>query len=196
MCRVKHPNRCGSDANLALINMWKHVQNGWKPPISVTEQEYRALKAVNDPYDPRTAFAAFACSHSGKWFGGYARGGLGRNYAKEGAASIAVKAPGILGVTFSCSDYSAYTPPSRSTLIYCDPPYAGTTGYGCTGMFDGNKFWEWCRERSAEGHKVVVSEYAAPSDFVSVWRKSTKTDMHGSGRNGRTEHLFVHRGVI
>ncbi len=77
-------------------------------------------------------------------------------------------------------------------LIYCDPPYVGTTGYGAVGEFNTERFWQHCRYLSSN-NTVVVSEYVAPDDFVCVWQKKTKTDMHTlSGKEPRIEKLFMH----
>jgi len=55
-----------------------------------------------------------------------------------------------------------------NSLVYCDPPYRGSTGYD--GWFDSRAFWQWCRDKTREGHTVFVSEYKAPPDFECVKR--------------------------
>lgn len=50
------------------------------------------------------------------------------------------------------------------SVIYCDPPYAGTAEYK-EGAFDHAAFWQWCREQR---NPVFVSEYSAPDDFKVV----------------------------
>ena len=50
-----------------------------------------------------------------------------------------------------------------NSVVYCDPPYKGTTGY--TRSFDHDRFWEWVRECP---HPVYVSEYTAPPDIKTV----------------------------
>ena len=61
-----------------------------------------------------------------------------------------------------------------NALIYCDPPYQGTSGYK-TGAFDHDRFFEWCRQQ-AKKNIVFVSEYNAPDDFIEVWRGEVKTN--------------------
>ena len=56
-----------------------------------------------------------------------------------------------------------------NSLIYCDPPYQGTTGYK-TGAFNHEEFFEWCRQMKSKGNIVFVSEYNAPDDFELVWQ--------------------------
>lgn len=38
---------------------------------------------------------------------------------------------------------------------------------------------------------MFVSEYSAPDYAECIWEKSVKTDMHGKGREGRVEKLFL-----
>ena len=70
--------------------------------------------------------------------------------------------PHLKDVDFRFCSYQDLEIPEKS-LIYCDPPYRGTTGYK-TG-FDNDLFWQWCRDKTTEGHTVLLSEYSAPADF-------------------------------
>lgn len=73
-------------------------------------------------------------------------------------------------------------------VVYCDPPYKNTHGYGIE--FNTDAFWEWTRTRY---YPVYVSEYQAPSDFVSVWSKEKRVLLSRESLTApRTEHLFVH----
>ena len=74
-------------------------------------------------------------------------------------------------------------------VVYCDPPYKNTNGYGI--KFDTDAFWEWARTRD---YQVYVSEYQAPDDFVSVWSKEKRVLLNGESLTApRTENLFVHK---
>jgi 16S rRNA G966 N2-methylase RsmD len=66
-------------------------------------------------------------------------------------------------LNISCNDYTKIKIKSGS-VIYCDPPYAGTAEYK-DGVFDSIAFWQWCREQKSP---VFVSEYSAPADFAIV----------------------------
>ena len=71
-------------------------------------------------------------------------------------------------VEFKSLYYDKLEIPTKS-IIYCDPPYKGTTkNYN---EFDNDKFWEWVRRMSKQGHEVYVSEYEAPTDFECIWKK-------------------------
>jgi DNA adenine methylase len=186
------PVRVGGDANVALITMWRALADGWTPPQHITEDEYANVKRRQDPSDPLTAFVGFGASFAGKWFGGYARGGEGRNYAANAASSLQKKAHGLRGVRWHSGDYRTCPLPSRA-VIYCDPPYAGTTQYGAVGAFSWIDFWAWCLIKHAEGFAVFVSEYAAPPSFRIAYEVATKTDIrtNAAGKEPRIERLFV-----
>lgn len=51
------------------------------------------------------------------------------------------------------------------SVLYCDPPYANTIGYGDD--FDHQAFYTWCRA-IGKRHPLFVSEYWMPSDFRCV----------------------------
>lgn len=74
------------------------------------------------------------------------------------------------------------------SVVYCDPPYRGTSGYKTA--FDYDRFYDWLR---SVPFPVYVSEYAMPDDFVQVWQKE-KICTLGAHNNTRTiERLFLHR---
>lgn len=77
-------------------------------------------------------------------------------------------------------------------VVYCDPPYNGTDGYGIG--FDSAAFWEWARTRN---YPVYVSEYQAPEDFVSIWSREKRSLLCSTGLTApKIEHLFLHKKWI
>ena len=77
-------------------------------------------------------------------------------------------------------------------VVYCDPPYRGTSEYR-NGGFDYGRFYDWLRSRE---YPVYVSEYAMPEDFVPVYeRKKTCTLGHGN-RTKTVEKIFVHERFV
>lgn len=185
--------RIGADFNPYVISLWQAVAGGWIPPDVVTESEYSALRAEKR-VDALTAFVGFGCSYSGKFFGGYARGdnakGEPRNYCAESKRNIMRQGSSLQCVKFIHASYDKLEIPQNS-VVYCDPPYAGTTGYA-TGKFDHGAFWEWCRGRVADGHKVFVSEYNAPDDWACVWSKEVNnTLVKDTGSKKGVERLFT-----
>ena len=91
-------------------------------------------------------------------------------------------------IVVSTDDYRNYVY-QDGDVVYCDPPYEGTCGYGR--LFDHETFWQWCRTRD---FPVYVSEYRAPEDFISIWRKEKRRLFNSSGLSeNAVEHLFLHK---
>jgi DNA adenine methylase len=186
------PPRLASDANAALIHMWRAVAQGWEPPDNVTREQRDAALSLPDE-NPLKAFMRIGCGFAGNWTSGYAADSRGSNYAKVSKSSINKIRRMIRGVIFDPVDYRKACYP-KDAIVYCDPPYAGTTGYGAVGAFDSSEFWRFFTQMSLAGRLVVVSEYAAPEDWPCVWQKSVTTGIRGkTGRLPRVERLFVHR---
>ena len=68
--------RIANDKHEYLIAMWKALQEGWEMPDNISEEQYLYIKNHKDENKPLTGFVGFGLSYSGKWFGGYCRGGL------------------------------------------------------------------------------------------------------------------------
>lgn len=193
---IEHKHIYASDLNNFLIEMWRKIQQGWVPPDVITEEEYKNIKDNKRAYPPElVAFAGIGQSWGGKWFGGYARDGTKRNYAKNAKSSLLKIAPSLLNVKFSVRDFVHSSVVDVSDfVIYCDPPYEGTTQYDAVAKFDHNLFWERCRKYAEMDNIVLVSEYSAPDDFTEVASFSTKTDIRDKNNNktDRTERLFTY----
>lgn len=178
-----------SDMNAEIIACLTAVRDGWIPPSEVSEEEYRRAKAGEGSLYLR-GFISVACSFGGKAWGGYARGS-GRNYAAESVRNLQAQYAGLQDVVFECKSYEAATL-TEPSLVYCDPPYAETTGYGRP--FDHVRFWQWCDDLIENGHRVFVSEYVAPADWVSVWEKIVVSSLDlNTGDKHATERLFTKR---
>lgn len=93
-------------------------------------------------------------------------------------------------VTATNEDYRGYEY-REGDVVYCDPPYAGTEGYG--GEFDHDAFWEWARTRT---YPVYVSEYRAPDDFIPVLEKKKRSLLSQDNLSKPViEKLFIHRSM-
>jgi DNA adenine methylase len=90
-----------------------------------------------------------------------------------------------------CLSYEDLTPViDGACCVYCDPPYAGTTGYGVA--FDTPKFWSTMRQWRERGAAVYVSEYAAPDDWTCVLEIGKHMSMRREGPcEARVERLFT-----
>lgn len=206
---VDHPNKIAADINSYVIAMWKGIQNGtFIIPESVSEIEYKSMKedclSKGGKYDSALlGYVGNACSNGCGWWNGYAHFNPKKNEdhiaeARRGLIKHINSFIGLDNCQFVNSDYRSLNYPDNS-FIYCDPPYASTKGYNKDG-FDNELFWEWCREMVDKGHKVMVSEYTAPSDFVCIWEKARKDGMGttktGSIQNTKVERVFVHKSQL
>lgn len=193
--KIRCKNRIGNDIHKELIAMWKEIQNGWKIPLHISEDEYNKVRDNKSLYPPSyVGLVGFNATFGSKYFGGYARGFKAdkitpRDIPNEALRNLSKQIPKIMEVKFLCSDYryNKYTE-LKNAVVYCDPPYYGTTKYS-TGNFDYNSFWEWCRKMS-ENNYVFVSEYNAPDDFECIWSKELTTTLDKASRNKAVEKLF------
>ena len=190
-------NRIGADLNSHLIGALKLIRDYPQSiPDIITEDDY--LEASCRRKTQLDGFIGFAMSFGGKWFGGYRRDvkgtkGCANNMAtqtRRGKASAIKQSKLILGVNIVASSYSDLDIPPQS-IIYCDPPYAGTTKY--KDDFNHNEFWQWCRDKVAEGHKVFVSEYNAPDDFECIWSKEIQSGLNTNSTKKGVEKLFIYK---
>ena len=189
-----------SDSHADIVALWDAVLNaGWTPPTTVTYEEYQKLRHAE--VSPLRGFVGFGTSFGGKWFGGYARGdtatGLPRNYADESARALMKGAETMKAKVMTyvfCADALTLTP-GPWAVVYCDPPYAGTTAYAKGNQLDHDEFWRTAERWSALGAKVFVSEYSAPSGWECVWEQPLRSNVrHGaSERHIATERLFTLR---
>lgn len=181
-----------NDNHSYLISLLKGVQNGYELPEMITEEQYKYIRQHKDEDCVLAGFVGFGCSFGGKWFGGYARNQGGTNYALQSKKSLLKDMSTLMTAEFICKDYKEVILP-QNCVIYADPPYHNTTGYGKK-KFDSEEFWEYARETS-RNHLMFISEQVAPDDFVSIWEKPfTRTlDVNKSNQFKVTEKLFIHK---
>ena len=171
--------RIGVDYNPHTIEALKAIRDTPEQlPEQVSEELYKSLKG--GPPEPINSWVRFVCSFGGRLDAGFARGRSG-NYAAEGKRSALKQSPHLQDVELTHGSYEVCTS-FKNCLIYCDPPYEGTTKYK-TGAFDHAAFWQWCRVMSLN-NVVFVSEYNAPDDFYCAWEGDIKTGFSST----RTAH--------
>lgn len=190
---IKGKHRTALDSNPFLITLYRELQKGWLPPDYLSLTDYNNLRYSGDTTDPLVAFAGFGCSFAGKWFGGYARSQGKSCYAATTKRSLLKQLPLIMDVDFKHALYKDLLP--EGNIIYCDPPYKGTTQYDFCKGFNHEEFWNIMR-KWAKSNKVYVSEYAAPDDFVCIMTVPSRMGLReGNIVNSlRTEKLFTYRG--
>ena len=139
------------------------------------------------------ALAGLCATYNAKWFGGYAgivhtKIGTKRNYYDEAVRNVLKQVPMLKDVTFTCGDYLSIIP--YNAVVYCDPPYQGTTKYKDELNYD--TYWNWVREISKD-NIVLCSEYNAPSDFECIWSKELTTTLNNASRSKAVEKLFTYK---
>lgn len=183
-----------NDLHPYLIAMYQALQNGYDLPENISEEQYRYIREHKDEDEALAGFVGFACSFGGMWFHCYARNRNGDNYAKQGRNAIMRDFENLRTAKFTCADYRNVDIPDGS-IVYADPPYAGTTGYS-TGRFDSAEFWE-CMRKISEKNTVFISELQAPDDFVCVWQKEILRTLNNNNKRPKSvEKLFVHKSQI
>lgn len=155
--------RIGSDVNpwviQALISIRDSLDELPKNNREFTEEHYTALRK-SDEYKHK-GYAGFAFSYGGKWLGGWRRDSKGtRDYVAESYRNALSQRHGLCGVELICQSYEKLDIPKKS-IIYCDPPYFGTTKY--KDDFNHDLFWDWCREKA----KAYIVNKAYPEIDVS-----------------------------
>lgn len=181
-----------NDKHPYLIAMWQALQNGWMPPDVVTKEEYYRVKSNMDENPALTGFVGFGCSFGGKWWGGYAKDKRGDDYCGQAKRGLLKDLSGVVNATFTCLDYKDVEIPDGA-VVYCDPPYANTTGY-TLGQFDTNEFWDYVRQLSKRCG-VYISEESAPDDFECIWSKEKVRTLEKNDNVGRVkvEKLFKYK---
>lgn len=185
-----------NDLNKNLIALFKEAVSGRKFPDFVSREMYEEARNGNFD-DALTAYIGFCASYRGKYFAGYAGNNCpttrGRiiNYQSEAINSFLRTVDGLR----SMEDLELSSLPyydleiKEGSVVYCDPPYFGTTRYR-TGGFGHERFWKWV-EAVSEHSTVFVSEYTTLSDFfVPVWEKDAPVSLSKMGKRA-TEKLFI-----
>jgi len=191
--KIRCKYRIGNDSNEYLIQFWKQIQEGWNPlDINMTKDFYTKVKDNKDSYPKHiVALAGLCATYNAKWFGGYAgivhtKIGTERNYYDEAVRNVINQKEFVQDVEFTCMNYlnTIY----MNAVIYCDPPYKGTTKY--KDDFNHDEYWDWVRTMSKD-NIVICSEYEAPEDFDCIWSKELTTTLDKNSRSKSVEKLFM-----
>lgn len=189
--------KIGLDYNKYSIQALNTIKNNFseipKNKYEFTEDDYKKIR--NDKNNKLYGYVSFALSYGGKFWGGWRRDKTGkRDYVAESYRNALKQSKKIQNVDFIHSSYLNFNYPNNSSIIYCDPPYKGTTKY--RNSFNHKEFWEWCRKMSKK-HYVYISEYNAPDDFICIWQKEQVSSLTKNTGNKRAiEKLFVHNSQI
>ena len=197
--KIDCDNKIGRDIHPQLIALLSHVAETTEDiPLEITEEEYNKVKNNKESYDDwYVGLVGFCATFGAKYFGGYARSkkkdGTPRNISNEGIRNLLKQSPNLKDIKFECGDFREIDNIS-GYVIYCDPPYKGSTGYSGTNKFLYEEFYNWCREMS-KNNIVFISEYWMPDDFECIWKKESRVNFDSNrksndDKNKRIEKLF------
>lgn len=201
--KVQCSNRFGYDKNKYLIALFQHLQNGGELPEDVSREQYADARAhyyANDNYyeDWYIAAVGFLAGFNGRFFDGcYAQPGYDkeayRDYYQEAKRNITKQMKYLQDVKFQAGDYKELEP--HNSIVYADPPYAGTKGYlKVTKEFNHKEFWDTMREWSKD-NIVLISEESAPEDFDVLWEQEVTRTIRAQDKSKSTEKLFIHSSL-
>lgn len=190
-------NRIASDINPYLMEMWKGLLKGEEYPEEIPRETFIKAKIAykNTDYTNYSVamigWIGYMASYNGIFYHSYSGiGSDGKDYVKASMDNIKKQLPLMNGITLDCCSYDGLDIPEKS-IIYCDPPYKGTSGYGV--KFEYDKFYDWCFSKKDEGHRVYISEYSMPTEFKCVWSMDVcnSLDRFSEQREKRKECLFT-----
>lgn len=186
-------SRTANDNNPYLIALLKAIQNDYEPPIEVSEEQYRYTMSHLDEKPALSGFIGIGCSFGGGWKNGYARRrDKYRNYAKDAHNTLLKQKPKLGGVTFTSCDYNKASIPVGA-VVYCDPPYKGTTNKYYAKKFDYDAFIKWVEANKGK-YYIYISEYKEnlaqwPASYEIVWEKESCQEM---SKRKKTTEVLIH----
>lgn len=174
------------DTNESVVEMWSAAQKGWRPPTKAcSKKKFEDLKSSDD-CSALKGYIGHSCTFRGVFFDSYFLHPPSR--LKRNRDDVLDTAEELVDVDIFSGPYSQFSN-LKGFVIYCDPPYAGTScryydgrGYKDRLSFDNSAFWKWCDKMSVD-NIVFVSEYTAPPSYEKVFGPHGKSD--------RAERLFV-----
>lgn len=180
--------KLGNEIVTPIVQFYEALRDGkFVFPESLDKETYNEIR--HGPDCALKGFVGMSCSFAGVFLSGFAPNNPRQDYLQAGTNAARRLQPRLIGAQLANVDYRALPIPDGS-LVYCDPPYANTTGYKHAGDFDSAAFWEWATALS-DRCTVFVSEYKAPAHWESVWHKEKRLGCgRGNEKTHRVEHLF------
>lgn len=198
VCKTKY----AFDNNKYLIALFDKVKFDDLEYIHIDENEYKKVKQEfllgNNTYENwYYGYVGFLFSYGTVFMDSYARGndnkGNPRNMGKERYTNLLNQKEALKDTIFTVQNIFDINLDklNKNMLIYIDPPYKDTKQYNRQ-KFDTENFWNLVREMSKRCI-VVVSEYLAPNDFITIWEKDLLQNINRKAldRQIATEKLFV-----
>lgn len=198
--KVKCEHKVGNDKNKPLIALLEVARDNFDMIPKNGDKEWfdraRAIytgKSDEKMDDYLIGAIGWLAGYSGKGLvGSYANDSGTRHYYTERYNNLKAQAPNLQGIEFTCAEYQTLEIPNGS-LVYCDPPYEGTTGYGYAWerQFNYDEYWNWVREKSKNSY-VICSEEHFPKDFIIIAQQDKRRTVAQTKRQTKIEKLGVY----
>ena len=133
--KIQCNKRIGIDTHKQLIELLKYARDYYELiPERILEDTYKEVKNNKNKYeDWYVGLVGFCASFGAKYFGGYARDSKNDTtgkWSKGAIRNLKKQAPNLKGIDFyNCSFLDLPKDKINNCVIYCDPPYRGTTKY-------------------------------------------------------------------
>ena len=192
--KVTAPYKIGADNQKYLVALLTAAGRRECIPDTITRKEYETVRDAREMYpDWYVGLVGFCASYRSKFFGGYANGvhtqsGKIRNYIDESIRTLKRQQEALTGIPFICCDYREWQN-IKDAVIYCDPPYQGTTQYSAE-KFDSTTFFDWCRI-VGQNNILIISEYEAPEDFIKMETFPMRSRLGLGQTEKREENIFT-----
>lgn len=208
--KINVKNKILIDKNKYLISLLKYVSKNDIEYFSIDKTEYNKLKEKIRSGkgvgidDWKVGYYGFLFSFGGKFFDTYIKfykqKDKIREMPKERLNNLLKQRDELSKVLeFKYSDYTYLKDIKlgENFMIYFDPPYKNKKTYNEKYNelnINHDEFWQFVREKSKECI-CLVSEYNAPKDFISIWKKDVKSKINNMNKNSmkNTENLFIHK---
>ena len=195
--KIKCEKKIGCDIHKQLIELLNYARsNKHKLPDRILEDEYNKVKNNKDQYDDwYVGLVGFCASFGAKYYGGYARDSKSDNSGKWSAGAIRnlkKQCEYIKDVKFIHMAFQDIPKDKiKGYVIYCDPPYKGTTKYK-TEEFPYKEFYQWVKDMSVH-NRVLISEYDMPDEFDCIWQKEHKTLLDSNKSSNDSSNIRVEK---
>jgi len=181
-------SRMGSDLSkecILALTYIKNIENEVDFPKNnqeFTEETYHEQKkqVKNGELTGLNCYTGYALSYGGQWYGGWCRdrkSRKGRDDIAEAYGAAKKQSKALQTVDLRIGSYLDLVIPEKS-IVYCDIPYKSTTKYttNSKNLFNYEQFYQWCIDNRTK-HRIFVSEYFMPSEFVCIWEKEIASSL-------------------
>ena len=189
--KIQFKNKIGYDIHKELIALLNYVKDEKNIlPETFTEEEFNKVKKNRKDYeDWYVGLVGFCGSFGSNYFGGFARSyrdGVLLDVPITAIRNIQKQRPNLKNITFINDSYLNID--VKNSLIYCDPPYKGTSKY--KDIINYDEFYEWCIKMVKNGNTVLVSEYNIEhKNFKEIWNKEVKCNINNQILNRETKRI-------